>query len=202
MRLRSAFIVASVIAASAASAQGVSGLYDGANTLVGEYIEFRNGTIVHTAKGFRFSIEGTTAQVGQIDLDVAGVSYGTNVLVYANFSCAGTPYVTASENGGAGGLVFSAGTRGLHQVGKTPTATVLLIGSSWNGSACTSGAGAQFLVVPASVNVPAVTGVPAATFVPPLRLEVVPLSQFFGLFKDGFESSLRENSAIHFRGHA
>ena len=172
-----------------AQAQGVSAVRDAAGTLVGEYVEFRNGTVVHSVRGFRFLVDGSTAQVARIDIDIAGVVYDAELL-YANFDCSGNVSIAVSGDPVAGGVVISGGTRGLYQVAKNAPAAVTLAASSWNGTACTAFTPGAFIAVPAAPNDPAVTGVPNAPFVAPIRLEAVPVSQFFQLFRDGFESSL------------
>lgn len=192
MRLPSAGIaVCGLLVAAAVPAAGVAVLRDSEGTLIGQYAEqsrsITGGTIVHSATGFRFAIDGGSAELRPVDVDVSGGSYSTE-LGYGNVSCAGTAFVAVSNANLAGGIVFPA-ANGYYYVPKAPTAAVVLVGSVRVGSNCMPVTPNAQLAVPALANDPAVTGVPNAIFIPPIQLEVVPLSQFLGNFRDGFESA-------------
>ncbi|MEP6510539.1 MAG: hypothetical protein ABJB02_03040 [Dokdonella sp.] len=166
---------------------GVSGVYDANNVLVGEYAE--GVSIFHSIHGFRFSLDGSTGVVIPVSVDIGGATYDS-ALIYSTSNCTGQAYVTTSGEGNqSGGIMVNAGNKGLYYIPKTPSVTTVAIGSAFNGTACNPITLALFVVVPALLNDPATTGVPNSPYVPPLHLEMVPLSQFFQIFKDGFGSS-------------
>ena len=168
---------------------GVSGVFDANNVLLGEYAE--SVSVIHSVQGFRFAVNGDTGAVSSsITSDISGRTYDTTALLYSSANCTGQAYVsTDGQLNPAGGLVFGAGAKGLYYVAKTPVATTTAIASSYNGASCSGFTPALFAVVPAVPNVPATTGVPNTPFLPPLHLEMVPLSQYFRIFQNGFESS-------------
>lgn len=166
---------------------GVSGVYDANNVLVGEYAE--GVSIFHSIRGFRFSVDGASGIVIPVTLDIGGAVYDST-LSYSTPNCTGQAYVGTSGQGNpSGGIMVNAGTKGLYYVPKAPSQTTVAIGSVFNGAACNSTALVFVVAVPALLNDPVTTGVPNTPFVPPLHLEMVPLSQFFQIFKDGFGSS-------------
>ena len=175
-----------LLAAAQANA-GVSGVFDASNTLLGEYAE--SFSVIHSPKGFRFQVDGISGVVAQVTTDIAGFNFDTNALVYSTGNCTGQAYVTTNIGSPAGGLVFAAGSKGLYAIAKTPTQTTAAMASAWNGATCGAITPALYAVVPAQPNDPATTGVPNAPFTLPLRLEIVPLSQFFRIFDNGFEAS-------------
>lgn len=163
---------------------GVSGVYDANNVLVGEYAGV---SIFHSIHGFRFSVDGSSGSIIPVDEDISGTSYDS-YLMYSTANCTGQAYVGMSNNDySAGGIIVNAGNKGLYYIPKTPSKTTVAIGSSFSGTACSTASQINFfVVVPALPNDPATTGVPNTPYVPPLHLEMVPLSQFFQIFKDGF----------------
>ena len=203
MPLRALLILVLASATVPAGAQGVSALVDAQGTLIGEYIEYRSGPVVHSVRGFRFLLNGSGGTVGRIDVDVSGVTYdsGSVRLRYGNVGCAGNTYIGLSGGPPAGGIVVTAGNRGLYYVAKNPTVVSVLIGSVWDGEACANITPGSQNVVPASPNDPGVTGVRNTPYVPPLRLESMPVSQFFQIFRDGFESTLH-GARARLDGHA
>jgi hypothetical protein len=180
-------ILFSLVFAAVPALAGVSAIYDANNTLLGEYAE--SSTIIHSPQGYRFMVDGASGMVTQIQNDVAGFIFDTAALLYQTPNCTGQAFVGTSSGSPAGGLVFSSGTKGLYYVAKGAAQSVTAMGSVWSGSACTPITPGNFAAVPAQPNVPVTTGVPNTPFLPPLRLEVVPLSQFFRIFENGFESS-------------
>jgi hypothetical protein len=188
------FCCAVYAATSSVALAGAGGVYDSANVLLGEYAE-RDGSIpvIHSVHGYRFEVDGTTGAVTGTGLtvDIVGATFVTSPLLYSSSGCSGQAYVAVNNqsSGLSGGLVFSAGNKGLYYVAKTPSVTQTAMASSYNGSACNNFAPMLFQVVPAAPNDPATTGVPSAPFTPPLRLEMVPLSQFFRIFRSGFEAT-------------
>ena len=185
-----------VVGASQAWA-GVSGVYDANNVLVGEYAE--STTIIHSVRGFRFSLDTATGTVRALNnptgaiTDIGGVNYETvGGLGYPTTDCTGQAYVTVDSVGPhAGGVMISAGNKGLYYVTKTPTAFSLALASFFDGSSCTATVPGVDVIVPVLPNDPTVTGVPNTPFALPIHLEMVPLSQFFQIFKNGFESSFQ-----------
>ena len=172
---------------------GVSGIYDANNVLLGEFAE--SVSVIHSVRGYRFSVDGGSGSVTSSSnaVDIAGVTYDFTALLFSSNNCTGQAYVATGGSGQAGGMVFGAGSRGVYYVAKTPTASISAMGSSFNGNACGANSPANYDVVPAIPNDPVTTGVPNTPFTSPLRLEMVPLSQFFELFRNGFESSSSGN---------
>lgn len=174
---------------------GVSGVYDANNVLVGEYAE--SISVIHSVRGFRFSVNGQTGVVkpvgsdlAGISKDIAGVGYLDGELVYSSVNCTGQAYVGITASSPAGGIITNVGNNTLYYVTKAPAVSTLAFGSSYsNPSGCNAIQPTIEMAVPALPNDPAITGVPNTPFTPPLHLEMVPLSQFFQLFKNGFESS-------------
>lgn len=189
-------LLALAFVAPSGAAQGVGVLRDSENTLIGQYVERNDGpaggTVVHSDRGFRFAIDG----IGQLTMpqtDVSGASFDNSV-GYGNLTCSGTGYTLVSGANAAGGIVF-AGPDGFYYVAKSPQVQVVLIGSFRVGSVCTPVTPQAQLSVPVQPNNPTVTGVPNQFFIPPIRLEMVPLSILYGVFRDGFESSSTQDTA-------
>jgi len=186
-------VVALCLLAAGQAHAGVSGVFDANNTLLGEYAE--SFTVIHSPKGYRFQVDGNTGAVSVVATDITGFAFDTGTLMYSTANCTGQAYVTTSPGSPDVGLVFAAGSKGLYAIAKTPTQTTAAMGSSWNGAICSAIAPALYAVVPAQPNDPNTTGVPNVPFVVPLRLEVVPLSQYFRIFQSGFEASYSPGEA-------
>lgn len=124
--------------------------------------------------------------------DVGGTYYPNNYLLYQSSDCTGQPFFEIDSTVPSGGMVLGSSTIGIFYVEKLPTYSQFNPTSrrSTGGSPCElNPSTSMILLVPAIPNDPSVTGVPNGAYAPPLRLEIVPLSAFFEIFKNGFEST-------------
>lgn len=179
---------AACVFAREAGAQGVLAVVSANSEVLGVYAESRGGTVIHNAQGYRLAADSATGKLVPIDIDIAGNTYGTQLL-YGSLNCSGAAFVDTSGTGHAGGLIVPAGTRGLYYVAKNPLASTRTAGSAWTGSSCSAIPPSAFLTVPVEPNEPSETGVSSATFSAPLRLQPVPLSFLRRELRDGFEST-------------
>jgi hypothetical protein len=191
-------VVSIVVFARDANAQSAGALYDQNQQIVGLFAGLgpgqgvNVGTYVHTLRGFRFLVD-TRGRVLQIEADVGGENYGQGIPAFESMNCTGPAFLRVSSETPAGGVVTRLGSSvtSLGYVQKAPLVFTITVRSLLdNGTTCLPVTPPQPAVgVPFLPNDPAVTGVPNADFVPPLRLEVVPVSALFDLFRDGFESA-------------
>lgn len=190
-RQRSCLVLALLALAPTVDAQGVSAIYDANGLLVGEFAEYQGGRVsVHSVRGFRFSLDGDTGAIIDFPVDVSGADYGPSRMNFTTPDCSGQAFASAGRQYPAGGVILPNGLRGLYYVAKAPVVTTQTLVSFYTGTTCEVFAiPPPTSVVPAFPNDPNVTGVPNLPFVPPIRLEMTPISSFFGIFKDGFEST-------------
>jgi len=182
-------VAASLAALATQSFAGVSGIYDANDVLVGEYAEAP--AVIHSVHGYRFAVNADTGVVKSAGKDVAGANYFDAELLYSSANCTGQAYVGFDNSAStpAGGMMINAGNKGLYFIAKAPAVSNLAFASAYSSSTCNAIQLTLELAVPAQPNDPATTGVPNTPFMPPLRLEVIPLSQFFRLFRNGFETT-------------
>jgi hypothetical protein len=183
----------------AAQAQnvGLILLYDDNDVLIGS-LAAQADFVAWTPTLYKVQIDGATGVPSTQLTDLSGATYNLSNLLYTTADCSSAPYIR---------VVPGAGQPVGRVVGRVPNAEgapytlaaippaptleqgIVVVGARGGiGGPCVgTGSTIDFgLVLPA--NDPEVTGVQNMPYTPPLKIESRPVSVWFELFKDGFES--------------
>lgn len=209
--LRSIATVAALIFVTHATAQ-VPAVRDNVGAMVGFYSGPSNGPqgrlLVTSSTGY---VGTVVAATGRLDVNSAESPAGGYILspvFFQSVDCTGPGYVITSASASglvsgqlpmSGAVFISNSDFILHDVWYVPKSALSFVAGAQatlfvrilvNGS-CVPGSGVQpdSVLYPAFPNEPNVTGFPSAPFVPPLRVDVVPVSAVFSIFRDSFEST-------------
>lgn len=191
-------LAASLVFAPSVFAQNSALVYDDANVLIGAHADTLGSTVtVHTANGYRAAlrVDGFVVSANDLHGEVAQPQ-----LYYATMDCTDPGYFIYDPQHdpgipfAPGGFVFRSNESGykLYYVPKRApivSATIVRERASNGGCVVTAQAGARQDLTLAIPNDPNVTGVRNTTYTPPLRIEMLPLSELWLMFRDGFESS-------------
>jgi hypothetical protein len=192
--------LALAIGCDAVLAQSGGVVRDAMDTNVGLYAD---PGYVHSVFGFRAAFDFSTGRVVEDPNlhDAARAQYRSG-LRYATTDCSGQAYVQVDEDKAIGGMVVRGhAPYELFMIEKSQTPVLLPMQSERTSgdlsSECTVDGGSvgTFRVLPANPNVEAVSGFSNSPFAPPFRVEIVPLSSLFELFRDGFEGAMLDPSA-------
>jgi len=200
--------IALFIVAPITTAQGLGVVYDAGNRMLGHWdggprISQPGGQQsfnLITPRGYRvlvfFDAAGVFVNLSGEAFD--GGAYGGSAPLFETIDCTGTAFTGVQYPSGrpslqtSGGVVYRYGaTQSLYYVAPLPPiATRLIRSEGLQGPNCVSyGTPQPIETAPTLPNDPGVTGFPNPPYLLPLRFEIVPLSQFFEIFRDSFEAS-------------
>jgi hypothetical protein len=182
-----------------AQAQNVGLLlvYDNQDTLVGT-LASPERYFVWTPQLYKVNVDGNTGWVGSGAIDLEQISFG-GTLWYEQLDCSGSPYLEILNGlhvetafGQVVGRI-SSGPYELFAIPSRPEIFMPTVRAQRFGrdQSCMPSADPRMIkAVPldAYPNDPEVTGIQNTPYTPPLKIESRPVSVWFELFKDGFES--------------